>query len=185
MKKIIVINGNGRSGKDTLVNYVSKITKGWHIINVTSISIVMKAAEILGWKGKKTEKDRKFLSELKSLSTWYNNQPLDYCVFSIEKAPEDSIIFIHIREPEEIQNLYEELYRRKIMCEWKTVLIERFEKEYGNLSDDSVKDFSYDFYIKNDGTIEDLQKKTEDLLDKLGVEYESGDTETSNRRDRE
>ena len=62
-KNIIVINGTGGSGKDTFVEYVSKYAK---VYNFSSVDKVKEIAKLIGWTGTKTDKDRKFLSDLKA-----------------------------------------------------------------------------------------------------------------------
>ena len=64
MKQVLIINGSGGVGKDTFVNFLNKYKKVIHR------SIAYPAKEIakqIGWDGSsKTEKDRKFLSDIKS-----------------------------------------------------------------------------------------------------------------------
>lgn len=69
-KQIVIINGTGGSGKDTFVQFCSKYNK---VMNFSSIDKVKEIARLIGWDGKKTEKDRKFLSDLKKLTTEYND----------------------------------------------------------------------------------------------------------------
>ena len=105
-KEIIIINGTGACGKDTFVEFTQKYGK---VYNFSSIDIIKELAKLAGWSGTKTEKDRKFLSDLKKLTTEYN----DLAFHSIEKAiayfqkndNKDNIMFIHIREPEEIKKV--------------------------------------------------------------------------------
>ena len=82
-KQRIIINGTGGSGKDTFVEYVAKYTK---VFNFSSIDVIKEIGSLqvykkiqglewlaeYGWQGKKTEKDRKFLSELKRIWEEYN-----------------------------------------------------------------------------------------------------------------
>ena len=75
-KKIIVINGTGGSGKDTFISYCENYTK---VFNFSSIDIIKEIASTMGWNGGKTEKDRKFLADLKALATDYNDLPYN-CV---------------------------------------------------------------------------------------------------------
>ena len=101
-KQIIIIDGTGGSGKDTFVEFCSKYGS---IMNFSSIDKVKEIATLIGWDGKKTEKDRRFLSDLKKLTTDYN----DFSFNSIKEAvskfeiSDSDILFIHIREPEEIE----------------------------------------------------------------------------------
>ena len=98
-KRIIVINGTGGSGKDTFVEFVSKYKK---VFNFSSIDKVKEVARVIGWEGKKTEKDRKFLSDLKKLTTEYNDMAFNSIKDAVQKfySSDEEIMFIHIREPE-------------------------------------------------------------------------------------
>ena len=81
-KNIIIINGTGGSGKDTFVEFVSKYNK---VLNFSSVDKVKEIAKLIGWTGAKEEKDRKFLSDLKKLTTDYNDMSFN----SIKDAVED------------------------------------------------------------------------------------------------
>jgi len=75
----------------------------------------------------------------------------------------DRVLFIHVREPEEIERLWQSIVA--IPC--YTLLIRRkgiSEKEFGNDSDDSVEKYKYDEIIENNGTIDDLRDAVEHLL---------------------
>lgn len=58
LKQIIIINGTGGSGKDTFVDFCSKYG---NVMNFSSIDKVKEIASLIGWNGKKAEKDCKFL----------------------------------------------------------------------------------------------------------------------------
>lgn len=161
MKKIVVINGTGGSGKDTFVELTSTIRK---VYNVSSIDKVKEIAKTCGWNGKKDEKDRKFLSDLKILLIKYNDLPFNDICEKIEKFnnSDDEIMFIHIREPEEI---------KRIVSKYNaiTLLIKRkgLDNIETNSSDFNVDNYDYDYYINNDGTIEDLKKEAISFIDKI------------------
>src|SRR5574344_1185644 len=109
MKKyIVVINGTGGCGKDTFVEMVSKYNK---VLNVSSVDKVKEVARLIGWDGGKTDKDRKFLFDLKTLTTEYNNMAFNDIKSKSKtfETTEDEIMFIHIREPENIKIACDEL----------------------------------------------------------------------------
>ena len=73
MRKIVfVINGAGGVGKDTLCDLAAKHFK---VYNVSSIDPIKEIAAMTGWKGEKTDKARKYLSDLKALTINYNDYP--------------------------------------------------------------------------------------------------------------
>lgn len=160
-KKIIIINGKGKSGKDTFVKMVGKYIKTQ---NYSSVELIREVAKHLGYdENRKNEKDRKFLSDLKMLSTKYNDAPFNDMILMIlnflySKDNINELLFIHVREPNEIQRLMN--YAKESNICMTTLLIEREELDdvvYGNLADDNVDLYNYDYKISNNGTLEDLE----------------------------
>lgn len=150
-KQIIIINGTGGSGKDTFVEFCSKYGK---IVNFSSIDKVKEIAKLIGWDGQKTEKDRKFLSDLKKLTTDYNDMAFKNTTDAVAQfeCSDNEILFIHIREPEEIQ-------RAVSIFKAKTLLVKRIglANIKTNYSDANVDNYPYD-YIINNTTLEELDK---------------------------
>ena len=149
MKQIFIINGPPRSGKDTFVDMcrsISDETNGPVFHNISSVDKVKQAAEILGWDGLKDEKGRKFLSDLKDLSTELYDGPLNYMKSKIEKYPFD-IGFFHVREPSEIHKIV------KLFPSAKTIFIQRETQNFNNHADKNVEMYDYDFYIDNTSSL--------------------------------
>lgn len=74
MKAIIVINGRGGVGKDTLCDFVKeKYDDTYGVQNISSITRIKEIAKDIGWDGNKDEKGRKFLSDLKKALTEYGD----------------------------------------------------------------------------------------------------------------
>ena len=71
-KAVIVINGAGGVGKDTLCNMAKS---EFRIDNISSITPIKRIAKMCGWNGKKDDKSRRFLSDLKLLCVEYNDYP--------------------------------------------------------------------------------------------------------------
>ena len=153
-KKVIVINGSGDVGKDTICKVVGNHYK---VMNVSSVDPIKKIASENGWDGKKNEKSRKFLADLKRLFVEYNDLPQRYL---LEKYQEfmngsDDILFVHIREPEEIAK-----FKNSVGEGCFTLLIrgrETAKKDWKNSSDDNVEKYSYDFYYENKKPLEELE----------------------------
>jgi hypothetical protein len=82
MKNIFLINGSGSCGKDSFCNFCADVAP---TMNISSVDKVKEAAEILGWSGGKSERDRKFLSDIKSLSDDYNDGRYLYIKEKIER----------------------------------------------------------------------------------------------------
>ena len=156
MKNIIIINGYGGSGKDTFVEFVSKYNK---VYNFSSVDKVKEIAKIIGWNGEKDEKSRKFLSDLKKLTTDYNDMPFNSIKEAVNNfnSSDNEIMFIHIREPEEIK-------RAVLEFNAKTLLIKRddINKITSNYSDASVENYNYD-YIINNTTLDNLENQAKNF----------------------
>ena len=159
-KEIIIINGTGGSGKDTFVEFCSKYGK---VKNFSSIDKVKEVAKVIGWTGAKTEKDRKFLSDLKRLTTEYNDMAFNSIKEEVEqfKKTKEEIMFIHIREPEEIE-------RAKIAFNAKALLVKRagLKNIETNYSDANVDNYDYDYIIENN-TLEDLDKQAKKFINEI------------------
>ena len=169
-KHIFIINGSGGVGKDTFVKLVSEelndILKKFHtVINFSSIERVKEIAKEVGWDGGKTEKDRKFLSDLKLLTGNYCDMPYESMKNKVNEfltEEESKLLFIHIREPEEIKRAVKDFGA-------KTILIVRKSIKHitSNMADENVFNYDYNYVIENDGTVDDLRNKAKLLLQTL------------------
>lgn len=170
--KIFVINGLPMSGKDTFVSLCQK-----HLCwckNISTVDFVKEVAKFCGWDGEKTPKNRAFLSDLKDLLTQWNDVPFEKIKEEIRRyatqaqchhfSEDDVIVFIHCREPQEIQRFVEELGA-------ETLLVRRAAVEnnhQSNHADSDVFNYQYDYTITNDGTIEELEDAAIDFLWEIG-----------------
>jgi len=163
MKKIaIVINGAGGVGKDTLCELASKHFK---VKNISSITPIKEIATLCGWDGTKDNKARKFLSDLKQLCVEYNDYPTLWAKARYDEflLGDEEIMFVHIREPEEIKKFVDATGGKA-----KTLLVrggKRMSNEkYGNVSDDGVENYSYDYYYVNEKTLDVAEAEFTELL---------------------
>ena len=154
-KQIFIINGSGGCGKDTFISFVSDEAEN-PIMNFSSIDKVKEIAKIIGWNGKKTEKDRKFLSDLKILCTAYNNMPFNSMRNKVTEFNNNNaeILFLHIREPEEID-------KAKTAFGAKTILIKRNDIKHivSNMADRNVFNYKYDIVVNNDSDLDSFKNK--------------------------
>lgn len=153
-KLVVIINGRGGVGKDTFCNVISDCC---NVLNVSSIDPVKEIARTVGWQNGKEFKDRKFLSDMKSLLVEYNDYPTQYLLSEYKRFMEDDIyqvMFVHIREPKEIEK-----FRALIDGRCITLKITRSDIEnvvFGNSSDDNVDDYNYDYTYHNDTPLESV-----------------------------
>ena len=171
--KIIVINGRPRSGKDTFVNFC-RDHMHW-CLNVSTVDFVKVIAAKCGWDGTKTAENRKFLSDLKDLLTKWGDVPFKKVCREIElfKAEMEAhnfdpdtegVVFIHCREPKEIERLCEELGAQSLL-----ILRAAVENTVqSNHADAEVYNYNYDYTISNDNTLQDLEDAAVNFLRGLG-----------------
>ncbi len=164
MKQIVIINGSGGVGKDTFVEMCSKHVK---VFNISSVDKVKQAATILtGWNGEKNEKSRKLLSDLKEIGIEYNDAPLQYICNMVEefKNSDKELMFIHIRESDEIEKCKEKTGAHTLLITNKNV-----PAISTNHSDKDVEKYQYEYHIQNDRTLEELEEKAKKFIHDLAA----------------
>lgn len=161
-KAVIVINGAGGVGKDTLCDLAEKHIK---IRNISTITPIKELARMCGWDGSKDDKSRKFLADMKQLTVSYNDFPTNWAVqiFREFLSTDEQILFVHIREPEEIAK-----FIKATDGFAKALLVrggERMTKShYGNAADDCVENYKYDYYFTNDKSLTEAEVSFVELL---------------------
>lgn len=171
-KKIFVINGSTRGGKDSFVSFVAAelndIHKRFHtVINFDSVGRLKRIEKEINRNTEesknKTERYRKFISDLKRLTD-------DYCDLSFQDISDaindfmcdgnDALmLFIHIREPENIKRVVNKFGA-------KTVLIKNDHKELitSNESDANIFNYDYDYVIYNNEGLEELRNSVKKFV---------------------
>lgn len=152
-KQIFITNGTGGCGKDTFAIILQKFVG---VTKISSINYVKRVARHMGWSDDKTERGRKFLSDLKLALTEYNDLPfmdIYYEVRMWRDYDSSPVLLIDIREPNEIE-------RAKKEFDAKTILIknDRVAPITSNMADANVLNYEYDFVIENNGTLEEFEE---------------------------
>ncbi len=162
MKKLIfVINGRGGVGKDTLCDLAAK---HFRVRNMSTIMPVKDLAAQCGWNGEKTDRARRFLSDLKAVLVAYNDYPTTWAMGQYREFlwSDEEILFMHIREGAEIEKFVRATGGRA-----KTLLIRRsaaHRASYGNVSDDLAESYQYDYTYDNDLSLEEAEADFVDFL---------------------
>lgn len=161
-KKVFITNGMARCGKDTFAMFLNEFVP---TLKYSSIDKVKEIAALCGWDGGKTEKDRKFLSDLKMLTTEFSNMPFKAMQEKVSEFLKDNVhkvMLIDIREPEEIE-------KAKDAFNAETILIknDRVDVITSNDGDAGVFDYAYDFVIENEGTLEDFKENIKVFVDEV------------------
>lgn len=176
MKTVVIINGHPRSGKDTFIDLTKSVGKylyvsGVEIWKTSLINPIKEAALKLGWTYEKDDRARKFLSDLKILADRTYGFSEDFAKgwakdFMEYDAP--GVLFMQAREPKDIDMIKgaaEEFGLNAV-----TLFISRKDAvrdEYACEADAGVEEYSYDYTISNDGTIDDLKDKALSFLQAL------------------
>lgn len=166
MSKVIILNGSGGVGKDTFVSLLSHYYNG-KVYNQSSIEEAKRIATFCGWKGEKTDRDRKFLSNVKrALTEWRDIPCRQMLAFYEEHKEEDCIIVFHIREPDEIAKIISYGFPDCI-----TVLVtnKNVEDITSNPSDAGVYNYNYNYIVDNSGTLADFGVTVLHFANEIGV----------------
>ena len=183
--KVVIINGKPQSGKDTFCKYAQGYCDDDESANTLIISSVDPLKEMLtqlGCDGTKTDKIRDMLMDMKQL--WIQNQDgptmfLFNNILEFHKActGEDNIVFVHIREPEEIKKLVNALtgFESMGIDVISLLVIRKGGEDTPNQpaetrrSDDEalINSYEYDVSINNDEYLIKLQELAAEFVDKL------------------
>lgn len=202
----VIINGSGGNGKDTFVKDVTKVAPehDLEVINFSTVDFYKEIIQCIGLyydevKEAAAKKDDKFRSCLARLKSQFDNDYdmdeylLNKLTDSIGemnyKNPMDRLIFIHCREPKNIQftkwyftredtktelSHYAESFgilnhNKTLEVGVRTLLVYgRHEPtEYTNIADRSVYSYNYDYRIDNSGSKKDLEFQARSWLGTL------------------
>lgn len=168
---VIIINGFAESGKDEFVNYLTdghrlelSADPMLNLMPITSISSIDPVRNMLRREGfnvdNKTDEMRKLLADIGNvLIEWRIAKCIE---FAMEQCRQhSSIVFVHMREPNNIAVLKEKLEYLNFRV--STLLIDRpgIRRVTNNAADRDVLEYNYDQRIDNDGSIIDLWMQAE------------------------
>lgn len=158
MKKVYVTNGSAENGKDSFADFVGKYISTY---KYSSIDLVKEMFEVVGVsKKEKTEKKRRLWSNGKDLLTEYDDIPFKDVTSIVtdfkNNKIEAEVLFIDIREPEEIARAVETFGAETILVRNPNAI-----KIKSNHADRDVENYKYDYIIENDGTLEQLENVAE------------------------
>jgi hypothetical protein len=174
---IFIIAGKANCGKDTTAEIIDNyaMVKNLKAVNLQfSYYIKMYAKVLTGWTGEEETKPRSLLQQLGTdvirdhIDNYFfiNRIVGDIKVYSYYC---DLITISDARLPEEVDtiaNTFDNVYKIKIERPgFENNLTATEKKHRTEIGLDNYT--NYDFVIQNDGTIEDLNNKIKDLLDKL------------------
>ena len=171
-KYVLIFNGSGGVGKTQIQQFIKEIVEGTLI--VSTVDKVKEAATLLNWNGTKDEKSRKFLSDLKMLAMEYNDCSYNYIKSKVEYLHTYlywEILCVDSREVLEIERFKKDFNAKTILV--RNPNVPSITSNVGD-ADACRTDYGYDYYIDNDGTLEDLKVKVREFLE--GLEKENDTT---------
>ena len=192
MKKIILISGKAQSSKDTSASFMKSYleSKGERVL-ITHYADLLKyiCKTFFNWDGNKDEIGRSILQHVGT--DVVREQNPDYWVhftigiIDLFKDEWDYILIPDVRFPNEVEEMVDSFGRDYEMDNYgricseknnivKSVRITRQGYDNGmtweqlnHPSECALDDYEFDYYIDNNGTIEELEIKMKDLVDKL------------------
>ena len=176
MKPIVIINGSGGCGKSTFIKLCKegvqeaiekKISKQspikfqCEVEELSSVDFVKDIATECGWDGQKTEKNRAFLSDLKTILSDWDNVPNKKVMESIKQYNDDVswIFFVNIREKKEIENFIKLCEEEGYDCTTLLIKNDRVPVITSNKSDAYTEDYHYDNTIYNNFGLDFYKKQ--------------------------
>lgn len=160
-KKVIIVNGSGGVGKGEFVKALSKLAP---VVQYSIIDPVKEWLEIVGLSFvEKNDEYRKALYDLKTfLGQW--DIPYEYVkkivndFMLLDDYKDKEILCVDMRESNDIKRAVADF-------EAVTVLVTNNRVEYiiSNAADKSVDNWSYDYFIENNGSLSELENKSKEF----------------------
>lgn len=168
MVKVVVVNGMPGCGKTTFETKCDEIcycgnnlgfsaNRPLYIKTISTVDRVKQIARSCGWNGKKDLKNRKFLSDLKTLLVEWDDVPfrdVEEWARDLSTGEADWILFVDCREPSEIQKLKERLNATTVLIRRESVE----NSETSNHADADVFNYQYDWEIYNNYDVYSLSR---------------------------
>jgi len=169
MKRVLILNGVARCGKDTFADAIGKRSSENNFLyaSMSTVDVVKAMLEIAGIdKNKKSDKDRKLMSDLKDLLTEHSDIPFNKIrkrISTISQTGRDCVFTVMCREPEEIQK-FKDFYGDECVA----IIITRPDLETpNNHADQNVAKFDYDIEVSNSGTEANLESIAQHVCDTI------------------
>lgn len=164
---VCIVNGAPRAGKDTFISFMRDFLtkKGIASSEYSSIAPIKSMLEKAGISLiDKTPADRKLLSVVGDALEEHSNFRTTLCVQkAYEWACKGRVVFLHIREPENIVKVSDSLSDRGIDVHTILIKSDAALKEFSNPSDSSTDGMAYRHEISNDASLGTLYDSAKDL----------------------
>ena len=174
--KIYGIAGKARSGKDTIADFMYDLLEkeGKKVCKI-QIGQYIKyyATKYFGWDGKEETKPRDLLLKLGTEIIREKIDPdfhIDRLIQDIRVLSYfyDYFIVSDVRLPNEIEKPKDN-FDNVVTIKMERYSDELNSRQKSHITEIALDDYDgFDFIVKNDGTLEELEEKTKDILKKIG-----------------
>lgn len=177
MLQIFIINGPVQSGKTTFGQMVGTILERENIPfeHNSSVGPVKNYLKEFGWNGElwdgvtKDDYWKRIMYECKCWMIEKDEHIFDKFavgrLLDISDGGLDGVFFFDIREPENIQQIVDYVNENNPEISIKTVFVNRSQDlEFNNYADRNQGNYTYDIFLDNNGTLEDLEKISIDFV---------------------
>jgi len=174
--QIILIGGKARSGKDTIADFMYDLLEkeGKKVCKI-QIGQYIKyyATKYFGWDGKEETKPRDLLLKLGTEIIREKIDPdfhIDRLIQDIRVLSYfyDYFIVSDVRLPNEIEKPKDN-FDNVVTIKMERYSDELNSRQKSHITEIALDDYDgFDFIVKNDGTLEELEEKTKDILKKIG-----------------
>ena len=154
---VILINGRPRTGKDTVVNFMCNalMERGYMAEAFSSIDPVKAMLGAVVDLSQKTEADRILLSEVGDALEKHSAFRTNRCIWFAEdvfRASENAVVFLHVREPENIEKLRATFLAKGVNVVRLLVVSDR-GIDVDSRADQVAGTGEYDLAIRNNSTL--------------------------------
>lgn len=158
---VILINGRPLTGKDTVANLMCNalMERGYMAEAFSSIAPIKALLGTVVDLSQKTEGDRILLSEVGDALEKHSAFRTNRCIWFAEdvfRASDNAVVFLHVREPENIEKLRATFLAKGISVVRLLVVSDR-GIDVDSRADQVAGKGRYDLMIVNNGTLDDLK----------------------------
>ena len=175
---VILINGRPRTGKDTVVNLMCNalMERGYMAEAFSSIDPIKALLGSVIDLSQKTEADRILLSEVGDALEKHSAFRTNRCIWFAEdvfRESENAVVFLHVREPENIQKLRTTFLAKGINVV-RLLVVSARGIDVDSRADQVAGTGRYDLMIVNNGTLDDLKATCVRTVGRLEIYPRSG-----------
>lgn len=175
--KIILVSGKSHSGKGTVSEMIEEILKSQnkHVIRCSLSTYIRQIAkDDFYWNGIDTLESRIFMAEVYRVGTNFYPYHMARRIWERDIQPyarKDTVVIVESFREKVNYDYFVELFKEHLVDDILTFRVTRpnyddiqDEKHKQHVSESDLDNFSFDYYIENSGTIEELENKLKGIF---------------------